>query len=483
MTIGPGRPILDKAPPWTDSLSMQQRQGLVQAQQLKMSTQMFQSIKLMELPIMDLRERIEEELEKNPALEVLEEPQQVSLDAAEDAVPREEDAYFEASSDSGFIQKGMDTDEHQQFLEGAISRAETLQEHLLWQLVLETKDDEVRRLGELLIQNLDDDGFHKETPDLLLKGENPAKIQEALALVQSLDPPGTCTSGYQESLRVQARLLQARMLQDSLLQDSPPQAHPPQLEAALDYLEDLEKGRFAETARALGCTEAQLQAAYTLIKEKLYPFPGRQFFSAETKYAVPDVEVRQKDGDFVIILNNEEIPVLGIAPFFLELARKGPNGKEARNFARENIREARWFINSINQRNHTLLRVARAIVEFQRPFFAGGPRYLSPLTLREIAQELGLHEATISRASNGKYMQTEWGLYELRHFFTNSATRGSNVSKESVKEMLKELISGSQGRLSDQKLADMLAQRGIPLARRTVAKYRSELDLGSSYSR
>jgi len=473
MTIGSGRSILDKAPPWTDSLSMQQRQGLVQAQQLKMSTQMFQSIKLMELPIMDLREKIEEEVEKNPALEVLEEPGQVSLDAAADAMPREEEAYFEASSDSGFIKRSMDADEHQQFLEGAIARPETLQEHLLWQLVLETRDDEVRRIGELLIQNLDDDGFHKEPPDLLLKGENNVKIEAALALVQSLDPPGACTSGYAESLRVQARLLQARLLQDA----------PPHLEAALDYLEDLEKGRFTETARALGCTEEELRAAYSLIKEKLYPFPGRQFFSTETRYAVPDVEVRRKDGDFAIILNNEEIPVLGIAPFFLELARKGPNGKEARNFARENIREARWFINSINQRNHTLLRVTRAIVDFQRPFFAGGPRYLSPLTLREIAQELGLHEATISRASNGKYMQTEWGLYELRHFFTNSATRGSNVSKESVKETLKELIAGSQDRLSDQKLADMLAQRGIPLARRTVAKYRGELDLGSSYER
>jgi len=473
MTIGPEGPILDKGQPQNNSVSMQQHQGLVQAQQLKMNSLMFQSIKLMELPIMDLREKIGEEVEKNPALEVLEEPRQVSLDAAADDLPKEEEAYFEASSDSGFVRGGMDSDEHQQFLEGAISRPETLQEHLLWQLVLETKDDEVRRLGELLIQNLDDDGFHKESLAVLLKDEDPDKIEEALALVRSLDPPGTCTSGYQESLRVQARLLQ----------DHPPQEPPPHIEAALDYLEDLEKGRFAETARALGCTEAELQAAYSLIKEKLYPFPGRQFFSAETRYAVPDVEVRRKDGDFVIILNNEEIPVLGIAPFFLELARKGPNGKEARNFARENIREARWFINSINQRNHTLLRVARAIVEFQRPFFASGPRYLSPLTLREIAQELGLHETTISRASNGKFMQTEWGLYELRHFFTNSATRGSNVSKESVKEMLKELIAGSQGRLSDQKLADMLAQRGIPLARRTVAKYRSEMELGSSYER
>jgi len=433
-----------------------------------MNSLMFQSIKLMELPIMDLREKIGEEVEKNPALEVLEEPGLVSLDAVADDLPKEEEAYFEASSDPGFITRGMDSDEHQKFLEGAISRPETLQEHLLWQLVLETKDDEVRRLGELLIQNLDDDGFHKEDPGVLLKGEDPAKIETALKLVRSLDPPGTCTSGYSESLRVQARLLHDA---------------PPHMESALDYLEELEKGRFAETARALGCGEDELRETYTRIKEDLFPFPGRQFNSAETRYAVPDVEVRRKDGDFVIILNNEEIPVLGINPFFMEIARKDANGKEARNFARENIREARWFINSINQRNHTLLRVSRAIVDFQRPFFASGPRYLSPLTLREIAQELGLHEATISRAANSKYMQTEWGLYELRHFFTHSATRGSNVSKENVKAILEELITGSEARVSDQKLAAMLAQRGIPLARRTVAKYRGELELGSSYER
>ena len=448
---------------------MQQRQVFVQSQQLRMNTQLYQSIKLMEMPILDLRERIGEEVEKNPALEVLKEPGVISLDAAVDAAASQKDeSYFEASSDAGFIRRGMDADAHRMFIETAISRPETLQQHLLWQLALETRESDIRRIGELLIQNLDDDGFHKEALDILLKDENPLNVEKALALVRSLEPPGTCTSGYKESLLVQARLLPE---------------FSPIMEAALDYLEKLEKGNFAETAQILGCTRDELEACFTLIREKLSPFPGRQFTYGETTYAVPDVEVRCKDEDVVIILNNEEIPVLGINPFFMKIAEKKESGREARDFARENIKEARWFINSINQRNHTLLRVVRAIVEFQRPFFIKGPKHLLPLTLKDIAGELGVHETTVSRTANSKYIQTEWGLFELRHFFTNSVSKGSFFSKEGVKEILKEIIAGDEKHLTDKELTGILARRGIALARRTVAKYRNELDLGSSYTR
>jgi len=448
-------------------LSMQQRQTLFQSQQLRMSAQMYQSIKMMELPVIDLREKIEEEVEKNPALEVLEEPKALSMDStAGEQLPKEEETYFEASSDAGFVRHGMDSDEHHRFLEGAISRPETLQAHLLWQLALETAEDDIRRIGELLIQNLDDDGFHKEPPELLLKGEDPAAIEEALALVRSLDPPGTCTSGYRESLLVQARLLPGFV---------------PEMEAALNHLEELEKGNFAETARILGCDKDDLEYCYDRIREELSPFPGRRFSTGETRYAVPDVEVRTKDGDLQIILNDEEIPILGINPFFMKVA--GDTDRKARNFVRENIREARWFIQSINQRNHTLLRVTRAIVEYQRSFFAKGPKHLAPLTLRDIAGELGVHEATVSRTANGKYVQTDWGLFELRHFFTSSAAKGSRFSREGVKEMLKEIIAGDGQHLSDQELTGILAGKGVVLSRRTVAKYRNELDLGSSYTR
>jgi RNA polymerase sigma-54 factor len=440
----------------------------------------------MALPIVDLREKIDEELERNPALEVLEDNSVVSLDAAY-SPRKEEDEYFEATSDSGFISRRSDeaSDEHYKFIEGVLARSETLQEHLLWNLRLAPAGEDLRRTAELIIQNLDEDGFHKEPPELLLKGEKPIRIREALDLVRSLDPPGCATADYRESLAVQARLL--------------PNA-PEGMEQALEYLGLLERGKFAEAARKLGRNEDELRFIFKRIREDLTPFPGRVFASGEeTRYVVPDVQVAAREGEFVIKLNDEEIPVLGISPFFMKIAGRkrgagaaelplpGPEIKPVRDFARENIKEARWFIQSINQRNHTLLRVARAIVEFQREFFVNGPKYLAPLTLRDIAQELGVHEATVSRTANGKYMQTEWGIFELRHFFTNSisglGSAGSRYSKEGVKALIRELITQENRRFSDQELADLLARRGIPLARRTVAKYRNELDLGSSYYR
>jgi RNA polymerase sigma-54 factor len=450
-----------------------QRQAFIQEQRFKMSTQLYQSIELMALPIVDLREKIEEEIERNPALEVLEDRSTISLDAA--CSPRkEEDDYFEVSSDSGYISRGGDeaADEQHKFIEGALSRPETLQEHLLWNLRLVPAEDDIRRIAERLIQNLDEDGFHKEPVEFLLKDEAPGKIEQALALVRALDPPGTATVDYRESLLVQTRLL--------------PDA-PEGMEAALAYLELLERGKLAEVARKLNRTGDEVQIILNRIKA-LSPFPGRQFAPAETRYVVPDIQVLRKEGDFVIVLNDEEIPVLGINPFFMQIAAdRKDDAKSARDFVRENIKEARWFIQSINQRNHTLLRVSRAIVEFQRPFFVDGPKYLTPLTLRDIAQELGVHETTVSRTANGKYMQTEWGIFEIRHFFTNSisgaGSGGSPHSKEGVKERIRELISAGNRRVSDQEITALLAEQGIALARRTVAKYRNELDLGSSYSR
>ena len=453
---------------------------MIQTQKFVMNPQIYQSIKLMELPILDLREKIEEELERNPALEVLEDNSTVSLDA-QTAPQKEEYEYFEASSDSGFVKGGGEeaAEEQRRFIEGALSHPETLQEHLLWQLRLEPVGDDTRRLCELLIQNLDDDGFHREPVATLLKNENPEKIKEAVKLVQELDPAGTCTADYRESLLVQVGLL--------------PDA-PVGIAQAIFHLELLERGKTAEAARQMGITEEEMNAIFERLKE-LSPFPGRRFGSTEVRYVIPDIQVVKKEGEFVIILNEEEIPILGLNPFFMQIV-DGPRqdgdasrkeDKPARDFARENIKEAKWFINAISQRNHTLLRVCRALVEFQRPFFVNGPKYLAPLTLSDIAQELGLHPTSVSRMANGKYVQTEWGIFEIRHFFTNSITGtgsgGSKYSKKGVKEIIREIIESEHERLSDQEIVGLLAKRGIALARRTVAKCRNELDLRSSFGR
>jgi RNA polymerase sigma-54 factor len=476
-----------------------QRPSLIQGQKLVMNPQVLQSIRLMELPVMDLRERIEEELERNPALEVLEDRSTVSIDdaTAPSKEDREEYEYFEATSDSGFVSKGGEAaaDERRRFIEGALSRSETLQEHLLWQLRLEPADGEIRRICELLIQNLNDDGFHKEPVRLLLRKEKDSLIKKALEIVQGLEPVGTCAADYRESLKIQIEHL--------------PDA-PKGIIKALSYLELLERGKISEAAKKMGCSEDEASAIFEKIKE-LSPFPGRQFTSEEIIYVVPDIKVirlesekegefrapdievvKQDDeqegvqeGEFAILLNGEVFPVLGINPSFIKA--DGDSAAQVRDFARENIREARWFINSINQRNHTLLRVSRAIVEFQRSFFINGPKFLAPLTLGDIAGQLGLHETTVSRTANGKYMQTEWGIFEIRHFFSNSisgtGSGGSVHSKEGVKEIIREIIGSESGRLSDQDISEMLTKQGISLARRTVAKYRKELDLASSFDR
>jgi len=458
-----------------------QRQSFVQQLGLKMNPQLYQSIKLMELPIIDLRERIEQELESNPALEILEDNSTVRLDEAE---TREEYEYFETTSDPGRRINEQAAEEHRRFIEGALTRPETLQEHLLWQLQLEPIDDELRVIAETLIQNLNDDGFHKEEPETLFSraelfssaehssaehSSPQPRLLEAMELVRGLEPAGTCTSDYRQSLLVQAALL--------------PDA-PQGIEKALDYLELLERENYSAIAKKTGLAEKNVRHICEYIK-KLSPFPGRSFAPGEVRYVVPDVRVVRDNDEFFITLNDEAFPVLGVNKFFEELD-KSPD-RAARDFAREKTREARLFINHLSQRNKTLVRVSGAILEFQRDFFINGPKYLAPLTLGDIAKELNLHETTISRTANGKYMQTEWGIYEIRYFFTNSisgaGSGGSRFSKESVKEIIKEIIAAENRLLSDLDISALLNQRGIALARRTVAKYRKELDMGSSYTR
>jgi len=448
-----------------------QRTSLIQEQRLRMNPQLLQSIKLMELPIADLRERIEEELERNPALEVIEDKSTVRLDESETG-RGERYEYFESTSDPG--RRGQQaSDEHQRFIEGVLTRPETLQEHLLRQLQLEPVDDDLRITAETLVQNLDDDGFHKERPEALFP-EQPPRLKEAVELVQRLDPAGTCTNGYRESLSVQLSL------------EFDDAAEIAEMEKILDELELFEREKFPALAKKIGLDEEDTRVLCENIK-RLSPFPGRAFESRhnEVRYVVPDIKVVRDKDEFFINLNDEAFPVLGINKSFEEFTNSAD--QNAREFAKENIKEARLFISHLSQRNKTLIRVANAVLEFQRPFFINGPKYLAPLTLGDIARELDVHETTVSRTANGKYMQTEWGIYEIRHFFTNSisgaGSSGSRFSKESVKEIIKEIISAENRLLSDQEISALLHQKGIALARRTVAKYRKELDMGSSYTR
>lgn len=453
-----------------------QRPSLVQSQRLKMTPQLLQSIQIMALPLQDLKLRIQEELEQNPALEVTEETGTVSLDSSEGNEGTEGYEYFENSSDPGYMSSSGSGDPNakQQFMENALSRPESLQEHLIWQLHLQPIDEEDYRIGELLIRNLDANGFHLEDPKLLVTLEEQPALEPLCAMIQSFDPPGCCVADYKESLLVQtAQVAGVPEGTEEILRN---------------HLELLERGKHKEIAKQTGVTEDQVLEALEFIRH-LTPFPGRLYGSDKPEYVIPDLVLELREGQFVLKMNDEEIPVLGINSFFEDLSEHRSDKKDVRRFVNGRVKDARWFINSIRQRNQTLMKVGRAIIEFQRDFFLKGKKYMKPLTLRDIAQEVGVHEATVSRITNGKYMQTEWGIFELKYFFSNSisgaGSQGSRFSKEGVKEVIREIILQHEGekQLSDQKIADMLSKRGIDLARRTVAKYRKELDISSSYER
>lgn len=453
---------------------------LVQEQRLKLSPRMYQSIKLMTLPVQELRFRIRQEVEANPALELAEEHTSLSLDeleqAGEDRLPEEMAAYADGS-DMG-ISRGYDDeagDAKRRFMEGALAQPESLRDHLLWQLRLQPITEEETQVGELLIGNLDENGFHMEDPFTLVSEDRHDQIRHMMTLIQSLEPAGTCTADYRESLRVQARL--------------DPDA-PDAVDIILDrYLDLLERGKYHDIAKKLRVRDSEVLAALTYIR-RLTPFPGRQYESTSPRYVIPDLLVTIREGQFVVIINEEEIPVLSVNPVFTDILENGADRmqSETRQFVSTRVRDAKWFIHSVHQRNQTLLKVAQALIVFQREFFLRGPRYLAPLTLREIAAEVGVHEATVSRITTSKYAQTEWGIFPLKYFFSNAVSgtgsTGSRLSKEAAKEILRELLESEAGaELSDQALADRLKQQGVNIARRTVAKYRKELHIASSYDR
>ena len=449
-----------------------------------MTPQLYQAIRIMAMPLQDLQVTIQEELERNPALEVLEDNSTASLDAAPDG--SEEESVFAESSDSGYLNgggSGGSDDSKRGFLEGALSRPETLQEHLLWQLRLQPLTAPEFLLGELLVRNLDDNGFMLEAPESLDRAAPPARLRKLMELIQGFDPPGCCTRDFSDSLLAQIRVH--------------PHPEPGSAELVRHHMELAERGKIAEIARAMAISEQEVRSILDFVRG-LDPIPGRNYSSEQVRYVSPDVIVRLLDGEFRLLLNDEQIPVLGISSFFEQLSRDNSD-RELKKFVNHNLQDARWFMRSIDERNRSLVKVTRVVVEVQREFFRRGPKYLVPLTLKDVAAEVGVHEATVSRLANGKYLQTEFGIFELRYFFTNSisgaGSKGSRFSKTGVKEMVREIVTGSPSSaskkplsdskkpLSDSRIAEILAEKGVKIARRTVAKYRKELDIDSSYRR
>lgn len=462
-----------------------------------MTPQLQQAIKLLQLSRQELIEEIQTQLVENPILEEADdfEPH---VDAADprDAMPletvesdprqREEtqmaervedidwERYLENYSSPLPASSGGRDDEMPGY-EQTITNSEGLAEYLLDQLgLLETNEAE-RAIAAFLIYNLDEDGYLRDFSieeiaiQLVATHED---VEDALEIVQQLDPPGVGARTLAECLSLQARF-----------------HHPHNLllrRVAEQHIDDLVTRNYAGIARALGATREEVLDAVRILRE-FEPKPGRPFAEDAPRYIVPDIYIVKQNDDWVAMLNDDGLPRLRVSDYYQRTLRRSSE-KDARNYIHERLRSARWLIRSIQQRQRTILRVTESIIAHQREFLDQGIHHLRPLVLREVAEDIGMHESTVSRVTTNKYVHTPRGMFELKFFFNSSIRRGEgeDVAAEAVKQHIKEIIrhENSAHPLSDQVIVEMLKQRhDIEIARRTVAKYREGLGILSSSRR
>jgi len=437
-------------------------------QQLKLSPQLIQSIELMALPLNELQDRIQAAIESNPTLEIPE-GKDYSLDNTPDYDNKRDSDDFDEGN-GGYDEAA--SDRAQQFMENTLSGKETLQEHLDAQLGCVSLSDLEFQTGQSLISNLDENGFYREEPERFLKPEQLACKDKMVSLIQSFDPSGVGVMNWKESLILQAKNLKLR---------------PEELETFTSmvnlWLEQIRSGKQEQVAKNLGVDTEELESLYALLKT-LTPFPGQAFASGPEQFVIPDLSIHQKNGKIVMEMNQDSIPALTINPEYESMAEETTD-KQTKQYIKEQIGQANLLISQIEMRNETLLKVANVLLEQQSDYFLKGPKFLKPLTQKEVAERIGVHETTVSRIANAKYIDTDWGIVPIKSLFSN-AVGEEGQSKNSVKEIIREIILKNQSgkALSDQKIADMLAAgQGIKVARRTVAKYRGELNIDSSFVR
>ena len=320
----------------------------------------------------------------------------------------------------------------------------------------------------MIIGNIDDNGFLQSTPEqmALNSGIPKENFEKLLALIQSFYPPGVGARDLRECLLIQLQ----RQEKESTLE----------YKIVSEHMEDLGKRRFPEIARQMNISVEDVQSAADKIA-RLNPRPGQIFAAAPQNYVLPDVTVEKVDGDYQIILNDEQIPHLRISNIYKDIIAQDNNGAEVKDYIRDKIRSGKFLIRSIHQRQQTISNIAQQVLARQRDFFEHGPSHLKPMTMGEIADAIGVHETTVSRAVSGKYMATPQGIFEMKYFFTSGyqTATGESLSNTSVKEAILDLVKHENGNapLSDQQIVEILNERGIPIARRTVAKYRDELNI------
>lgn len=458
--------------------------SLSQKQQLKLSPQLLQSFELMALPLAELQQKIKSEIESNPALEL---PsswdfsyERFSQQSQQKESSKVDDTYSDSSSYGSDYGGGYDyeaSDRQQKFMENALSEEETLQEHLLSQLGCESLSEEEYTVGQILITNIDANGFFLEDPHDILTSQQAAHLQKLLKILHQFEPAGVGVKDWRESLILQATL---KGLKDEDL------VHFKAL--VNDNLELMRAGKQSQVAKNLGIDEMELDALYSFLKT-LTPFPGQGFASGPQQYVIPDLSIKAEDGELVLSMNNSSLPDLRVSADFEALAQDLGNtdeAKKAQQYIQNQLKSANSLIFQIQVRNQTLYRLAQVLLVHQRDFFLFGPQYIKPLTQKEVAAQIGVHETTVSRISTAKWIDTDWGIISVKKLFSNAVgDEGAELSKQAAKETIRQILEEHQGQkaLSDQKISDILKERGISVARRTVAKYRNELNIDPSFIR
>src|SRR3954468_15697680 len=465
-------------------------QGMHQSQNLSLqqvlAPQLQQSLLILQAPLLELRNLVQQEMETNPVLEELanETEEQQQQPKTEEKKSTTSDEEFKAEFDqlaklddewrdymaqsSSYSGRSQEAEDKRQFFFDSIATQETLQQHLMGQLNQTVLDGDDRKTAELIIGNVDDNGFLQTTPEemALNTGIAQEEFENMLTLIQSFYPPGVGARDLRECLLIQLK----REGKGSSLE----------YKIVSEHMPDLGKRRFPEIARRMGINVEQVQKCANNIAQ-LDPRPGQIFAAAPQNYVLPDVTVEKINGDYQVILNGEQIPHLRISNTYKDIMSQDGNGSEVKDYIRDKIRSGKFLIKSIHQRQQTISNIAHQIVKRQREFFEHGSSQLKPMTMVQIADAVGVHETTVSRAISGKYMATPQGVFEMKYFFTpgyQTAT-GESMSNTSVKEAILDLVKNEDGNapLSDKEIVEILSQRGIPIARRTVAKYRTELNI------
>lgn len=473
-------------------MAIQQKLHTKLVQKLILTPSLQQAIKLLPMSTIELSELLNQEMVENP---MLEEVPAEELQAAEAAAQTDKpDADPEPPADKGdawddsdyeyffgdYLDDGYRPRAPQEIkelppIENTLSTSESLADYLRWQLSLQTDDETTREIGQAIIGNLDEDGYLVASVDeIAAMGSWPvAAVERVLAQVQQLDPVGVAARDLQECLTIQLRHLGL--------------GGTPTERIVTEHLRLLQNHQVPEIARRLGLTVEELRPHIEIIRQ-LDPKPGSRYNPAPSQYVIPDVYVVKVDDQYVAVLNEEGLPQLRISPVYRRLLDKsGDVSEETRSYVKEKFRSALWLIKSVDQRQKTIHKVATSIINFQKDFLDHGIEYLRPLVLRDVANDIGMHESTVSRVVNNKYMHTPQGVFEMKFFFHSgiSSSFGESVSSVTIKQRIRKIIEAEDPRkpLSDSKIVSILQAEGLMLARRTIAKYREEMKIPTSNQR